>query len=111
MRRALQVIPLDCGGCGLCCKTQCYPPFFDYERPFVPAELLAEIDAALEADDGTAPGCDAKPCLWFDEVTGQCKHYEDRPDVCQDFVVGSDDCLEWRDELIESSGKPSVVER
>ena len=108
---ALQVIPLDCEGCGLCCKTQCYPPFDSYERSFVPPELLKEIDDGIDADIAAGSTVDDKPCLWFDEATGQCKHYDDRPDVCQIFVVGSDGCLGWRNELVSPCGRDSFEER
>lgn len=107
---SLQVIPLDCSGCGRCCETQSYPPFHDYEQPFIPADLRAEIDASIDADIA-AGFIEEKPCLWFDLATRQCKHYDDRPDVCHDFVVGSDGCLCWRNELISPCGRDSCVER
>ena len=36
------------------------------------------------------------PCLWLDEATGRCRHYDLRPDVCKEFDVGGEDCIESR---------------
>jgi Fe-S-cluster containining protein len=103
----LQVIPLDCTGCGRCCQTQGTPPFLDYERPFVPPDLLSEIDREI-----FNPGRDHDgPCLWYNQETKRCRHYDLRPDVCRDFVVGGEWCLDWREELLSESGRHSCVER
>ena len=40
------------------------------------------------------------PCYWYDERTRRCKHHEYRPRVCRDFVVGGEDCIAWRNELL-----------
>lgn len=67
------------------------PPFDDRDDAmFVPPELEAEIEVCdLESRVG-------KPCLWFDELTRKCKHYEYRPQTCRDFDPGCDVCLEDR---------------
>lgn len=31
------------------------------------------------------------PCLWFDESTKRCRHYEHRPEVCRSSVAPGDD--------------------
>lgn len=38
------------------------------------------------------------PCLWLDEDTKRCKHYEHRPEVCRDSVMvpGNGPCLSTR---------------
>lgn len=37
------------------------------------------------------------PCLWYDEETRRCKHYEHRPEVCRDSIVPGDPaCLATR---------------
>lgn len=39
------------------------------------------------------------PCLWYDEASKRCKHYEHRPDVCRDPEVmspGNPACLASR---------------
>jgi Fe-S-cluster containining protein len=38
------------------------------------------------------------PCLWFDEETGRCRHYEHRPTACRDFEPGSLSCVEHREQ-------------
>jgi Fe-S-cluster containining protein len=37
------------------------------------------------------------PCLWYDEETKRCRHYEHRPEYCREFEVGGEDCLAWRE--------------
>lgn len=55
-----------------------------------PPELEWDIDEhAFRYDQGL-------PCLWYDAETRQCKHYEHRPEVCREFEMGGDDCLEMR---------------
>jgi Fe-S-cluster containining protein len=82
-----------CDACGACCLEQGHPPYTNDERQFVPYELLAPIDehlATLEADDF------GQPCMWFDEETRECRHYEHRPQVCRDFERGCNTCVELR---------------
>lgn len=65
----------------------------------LPNGLRQELDrfvaSYLTPPDGQLDG----PCFWFDETTRRCKHHEHRPRVCRDFVVGSTDCLSWREWL------------
>jgi uncharacterized cysteine cluster protein YcgN (CxxCxxCC family) len=104
---------ITCTGCGSCCMHLGTPPFHSYEWPTVfktdlegepcgddgadspeVLALFAEI-AALEKDQTHYPD---GPCSWFDPETGQCKHYDYRPNVCEDFEVGGEDCLRFRGE-------------
>jgi Fe-S-cluster containining protein len=101
----------DCRGCGACCMTQGSPPGYAYP-PFrpddLPAELVAELDAYYAECERTGDWRDEQPCFWLDLETRRCKHYRYRPDICQDFEVGSEACLEWRaqPELMPRGGKP-----
>jgi Putative zinc- or iron-chelating domain len=43
------------------------------------------------------------PCLWLDEKTGRCRHYEFRPEACREAVQpGDESCLAFR----AASGRP-----
>ena len=35
---------------------------------------------------------DDLPCVWFDMSQRRCLHYEQRPDACRQFEIGSDLC-------------------
>lgn len=51
------------------------------------------------------------PCIWLDEATGKCKHYEIRPDVCREFEVGNISCRMLRKEVgLTVNGMPTPVE-
>ncbi|MEX2139801.1 MAG: YkgJ family cysteine cluster protein [Pirellulales bacterium] len=83
----------SCDGCGACCMEQGRPPYTDDELRFVPYELLAPIHeyvSTLEDDDF------GQPCIWLDEETKQCRHYEHRPQVCRDFERGGELCIQLR---------------
>ena len=36
------------------------------------------------------------PCVWLNLDSRRCEHHEYRPQVCRDFDIGSQDCLDWR---------------
>jgi Fe-S-cluster containining protein len=82
---------VSCEGCGECCHNQRLPPFV-FETDRVPPELLAECVAELDRWKGESQG----PCIWLDLATKACRHYEHRPDICHDFSVGGESCLEQR---------------
>lgn len=114
----------DCSGCGACCRTIGTPPGYavfypkpphelaewaagseDHERwlrlkaeaPAVEEELGAYYRAALH--EGTIPDRQeyGEPCLWLDETTMRCRHYEHRPTVCRTALQPGDSaCLDWR---------------
>jgi Fe-S-cluster containining protein len=96
-----------CNNCGLCCMHMRTPPFYGEGDPSwaaLPPELRAEIDQWVPLEPGTSPRHDwmvahdgpVNPCIWLDLVTGRCRHYEHRPDVCREFEVGSTSCRESR---------------
>jgi Fe-S-cluster containining protein len=61
----------------------------------LPEWLEAELRADLEWVERTRRS-DDEPCIWFDQETRRCKHYEYRPELCRDFEVGEEDCLRVR---------------
>ena len=42
---------------------------------------------------------DGEICIWFDEGTRKCKHYNLRPDMCRDFELGGENCHSWRQKM------------
>lgn len=104
-RKELPVIE-SCAGCGACCLVVTVPPFYRVfdaegeeawerlarERPAIMSELRADYQAR-RANGEPLYG---SPCLWFDETTRQCRHYEYRPRACRQFEIGSPDCRDAR---------------
>lgn len=66
------------------------PPFEPGEEisRSVPEHLLQPIRDRIEADQHF----DLLACVWFDDVSQSCQHYELRPTACRKFEVGSDAC-------------------
>jgi Fe-S-cluster containining protein len=82
-------------GCGKCCFHS-FPPFLPRELAELPPEIrgdLTEADCVLGNPD--------QPCLWLDLSTMRCTHYEHRPAICRDFVVGGHACSAKRGEVEE----------
>lgn len=75
---------------------------FDRTNDFAHAgEILQAIKDGRLAVAGHALDKLAKhipiPCLWYDEETKRCRHYEHRPEVCRDAIKPGDDaCLQTR---------------
>lgn len=91
-----------CDNCGLCCTHMSSPPFMPDEFDALPETLREEITRYLDSprfDDGG-------PCIWLDLVSGQCRHYDLRPDVCRDFDVGGESCLTQRAAALTIDGQP-----
>ncbi len=96
----------SCDDCGACCQVVTLPPYyrvFDeggeeawerlrWERP----DLLAEFLAAYKARRSGGSPLYGDPCLWFDPLTGRCRHYDHRPRACREFEVGGEDCRDAR---------------
>ena len=66
------------------------PPFVPGEEVArdVPDDLLQLARDRVAADEHF----DLLPCVWFDEVTRQCRHYDLRPEACRVFEINSDAC-------------------
>ena len=89
----------NCENCGACCQTVSAPPFrIDAERNEleergVPEDLAKELMPVWEVRLYISES----PCLWFDERTQGCGHYELRPQACRDFELNSPSCLAIRE--------------
>lgn len=104
----------SCNNCGACCMEQESPPGYlsilvygedgansqaDLDRfNAMPQRLRKELE---EYHSDMVAGLDhpkSGVCIWFNEHTRQCKHYDLRPDVCREEIqVGDDACRGWRD--------------
>lgn len=106
---------LNCDNCGACCLNQESPPGYlsilvngheaaasdeDLDRFInMPHELMQELQAYAKFLRDTEKHPNNGICIWFDEQTRKCKHYDLRPDICRhEVVVGDDGCLFWREE-------------
>jgi len=66
------------------------PPFEPGEEEaydLTPAQRQPVLDR-IAADEQF----DSLPCVWFDVAHRQCLYYEQRPDACRRFEIGSDLC-------------------
>ena len=106
------VIPDSCEGCGACCLEQLSPPMYvpilcddlDYDDTkedvirarALPQELQQELRDYWDLMDTGEEHPRDEVCLWFDETTRKCKHYELRPSICREFPFGEEGCLGWR---------------
>ena len=114
---------LDCQGCGVCCLHMGYPAFnlpmdllekADAGEEFVADDLgpaaLADLDRwgqmppnlrgeLLQVIQNYQPppkGTLDQVCVWLDPGTRLCRHHTHRPQVCRDFEIGCQQCLDWR---------------
>jgi len=85
------VVITKCDGCGVCCREQNIPPYLD-EIDFIPLALQKEVIEARKHEAELA----GKPCIWWDQATRKCRHHEDRPNICREYEVGGELCLETR---------------
>lgn len=59
-------------------------------------QILDHVAELTDVDIG-------EPCIWYNQETRQCSHYEFRPQMCRDFEAGNDHCLRLREKYgIES---------
>ncbi|MCE9531847.1 MAG: YkgJ family cysteine cluster protein [Planctomycetes bacterium] len=109
----------SCEGCGACCTYVGVPPGFGkfyFDNPDelpgevwnsadgirwrdMPDELRATLIAQYEGMlDGTIVEIpnDVTPCIWLNQTTRQCGHYDWRPQICRDFQMGSGACRAMR---------------
>lgn len=104
----------DCHDCGACCRTMSSPPGYAVITIRGPDQWPDEEDVARclaltgEAKRTLDEYCawlvasrpkGERPCIWFDPATRACRHYDDRPNICRDFAMGSDGCRNWRREF------------
>lgn len=78
------------GKCGACCRTMSSPPLVgkNDDRRLTKA-MKKEIAEYLDGENYDPEG----PCLWYDRTNNRCKNYDQRPDVCRDFVPGEVPCF------------------
>ena len=91
----------DCSSCGACCQEQAALPLGWYAGmggfDNLPDDIQGELRAAREKFDAEGWPADGTPCIWLDQATKKCSHYEHRPQVCRDGVaVGDEACRRWR---------------
>ena len=117
---------LDCHGCGVCCLHMGYPAFnlsnqqlekvalgeklsateieelgpaasADLTRwEQMPEELRADLLETILAYTPPAKGELDQACIWLHPDTRLCMHHKSRPQVCRDFEIGCQQCLDWR---------------
>lgn len=97
-----------CTNCGLCCMHMRTPPFIgptDPEFKALPPELKKELNEWLSTGQQSPRfsylernHSDNVPCAWLNVASGQCLHYEHRPQICRDYEVGSQSCRTVRKE-------------
>jgi Fe-S-cluster containining protein len=94
------------------------PPFGDSTDPRW-LELSKELKSEIENWILTGPRYQfmvkfdghINPCIWLNLVTGECRHYNQRPDVCREFEVGNDSCRMLRKEVgLSVRGMPHPLE-
>lgn len=91
----------NCEGCGACCRMMVVPPFRrdatidEFQNKQIPQGLLNEILPDWEVRFLLPE----RPCSWFDENSGRCRHYELRPEACRDFAINSPSCLACREKF------------
>ena len=65
--------------------------------PLLKAELEETMSTYTTPEYGSDPSTFDGPCIWLDRESRLCRHHEYRPNVCRDFSVGSQGCLDWRE--------------
>lgn len=94
---------INCDDCGACCMHMGYPPFvamYDHaNRKGDPEWLALSPELAAETRQGAVDGRGSNelPCVWFDETTKKCRHYDLRPSICREFEVGCEACVSHRE--------------
>ena len=58
----------------------------------VPESVKAELDQFIK-EGGAELG---EPCYWYDAAKKNCKHHLCRPQICRDFELGSQRCINLR---------------
>lgn len=103
---AIATKQLTCEGCGLCCMHMSAPPYMPDEEAKL-KEIAPHVYADLQAAERSRElqwkvhGVDAIPCGFFDMVTSKCRHHEHKPELCQAFEVGGEDCLAYRKDAFD----------
>lgn len=90
----------SCDNCCACCVNEAMVPVIYWlgklahkDSRKLPGDLLEELQR-IKISYGRQK--DGWPCIWLDQQTGLCKHYEYRPPVCVKFEIGGSECLTAR---------------
>jgi len=93
----------NCDNCGVCCMGKNLRPLSGNVCDMMAAPrrrlvLSPSMREALERVlDGPLGGNDGCPCIWLHRMTGECLHYEYRPQLCRDTLQpGDETCLRLR---------------
>jgi uncharacterized protein len=86
-----------CVGCGACCWWLTVPP--DSGNDAIDDAWWESLPEALQEEINATEGW-GKPCVWLDQETRRCKHYDLRPQTCRLFEPGCDVCEEDRAALL-----------
>ncbi len=91
-------LPVDCNDCGACCWDFTRPPYgydelgpLERNRPHVYRDYLAVEGVRTRYRKVKGRDLDG-PCGFFDVLSGECRHYADRPDVCREYPLGGQSC-------------------
>jgi Fe-S-cluster containining protein len=89
MEKSLSIIE-SCDHCSACCRRTPIPPFQPGEELAldVPPTWMLPIHERVAADQQF----ELLPCVWLNEQTNRCLHYDFRPQACRDFLINSDLC-------------------
>ena len=107
----------NCDDCGACCMGQAGLPASWFVSPVIPSgrtasgkslpnELRKQLQAIVQQWLNSGFPADDSPCIWFDQKSRRCRHYEYRPDLCRDAVIPGDAaCRRWREKFEIDAGK------
>jgi uncharacterized protein len=96
-----QVDDFDCKSCGACCCFKWSWPVLRRDRSDavnIPKEMVRSDFPLMKTIDNR--------CIALDGKVGKsvcCKVYNDRPNSCRQFELGSDLCKEARKKVLEQS--------
>lgn len=95
-----------CDNCGACCMHLAIPPLdaaiyewndeSDPDWSAMPLWLRITVLAAYDRGRLELGASGALPCLFLDQKTKRCRHYEERPSICRNFEPGNWCCIEDR---------------
>ena len=103
MTKVSPPLKVNCSDCGACCQEMCSPPFMPEhlggtELAKLPAEVRASFDRGMILR-AYFDWPEDEECFWLDGDL-KCEHYKHRPEICREFEVGSEACLNWRDRVL-----------
>lgn len=58
----------------------------------------------------TGDSSDDPACIWLDRNTKRCRYHEQRPSICREFEIGSEDCHAWRHQHQQTGDAEACLE-